>query len=268
MKKFVTNNLHRVFGLGIFTLGFILLFRGLSGQNEEPEFETYDYKDINITEFTNLYLANDLGYCVKLSDLAKDIEKKSDFGAVKNYPIRKALLVASHTWGVKFYLRPQYIYVCLTDEQPPISFQSENTEIVYATPLPIVRNLKFSKNEHMCGPNCLALISYALGKPVLVEEVAKLAGTNPYVGTTMSGLAQAAKSLGFKAKGKQMSLDVYKKIKSPVIIHLNVNKGHYVVLHSYNSNGTFSIIDGPITRLLSEEEIKKQYEGYALFVWK
>jgi hypothetical protein len=260
-----------ILGVLLALLGLILLVSEIKNGSNLPSPDlfpqNFTYEDITIKEFAILF-ARDFDFFIKLSDSAKGIEKKASIGAAKGFPIKKTLLLASDTWSVKLFWKSKNIFICLPAEQPPITFRSEDTELIYATPLPVVRSLKFSKAKYMCGPNCLALISYALGNPVSVEKVAELAGTNMLKGTTMSGLAQAARSLGLKVKGKKMSLGAYKKIKSPVIIHLNINNGHYAVLQSYNSDGTFSVIDCPVTRVLSEEELKKQYSGHALFVWK
>lgn len=229
--------------------------------------EAFSYENTTMREFAkNL---EDLSiFSFRVSESVKRIEKRSSIGAVKRYPLRTVLLLASMTWDVKFILKSHSVYVCLPSEIPPPSFPSIDAEVICAEPLPEIRSIRFSGNSQMCGPNCLALLSYALGNPVSVQRVADLAGTSSETGTSMSGLAKAARSLGFQARGKRMSLDAYKKIDSPVIIHVNGGYDHYLVLQGFNPDGTFSVIDGPKTRILSENELKKQYSGHALFVWK
>jgi hypothetical protein len=254
--------------LGLVALGFGLLRSGIRFERQVDLPEAYNYADVTIEEFAQLYLQKNLDYYIRLSEAAKRIPRRATFGAVKHYPLRKALMIASHRWGVKFYVKGREIFVCSAEEYAPADFATEPTELLFAQPLPVVANLRFSKARHMCGPNCLALLSYALGSPVSVERVAQLAGTDPSKGTTMAGLAQAAQALGFRAKGKKLSLRAYKKLRSPAIIHMTKGGGHYAVLNGYNSDNTFSVIDPPITRLFSETELEEQYTQRALFVWK
>ncbi|UCG48334.1 MAG: hypothetical protein JSU94_00885, partial [Phycisphaerales bacterium] len=223
--------LHRrpLAGSAAILLGIALLAWGIMPKirpttpRQNPQ--VFTCEDANIVEFTESILRDRLNYSVRLSDTAQTLTNTGSFGVVEGYPIAKTLMLASHRWKVKFYLKPDRVFVCLPHEEPPPAFCSNDTKLIYAEPLPIVNNLKFSYDKHMCGPNCLALLAYALGKPVSVDQVAALAGTSPSAGTTMSGLARAAERLGLNATGLQMSLDTYKKLKSPVIIHLDVGGG-------------------------------------------
>lgn len=265
-------NIHcKVFGVFLFLLGIILMILGgdflSKSQKYETTLKTYVYKDIRAQEL-KAFIERNWDYSIILSNVAETIEKKVSFSMVEGTPIRKTLLLLSDIWGVKFYLKSHEIYVCFPNEQPPNYFLSEDTEQIYLPPLPVDMSIQFSQSNLWCGPNCLALISYALGQVVSVERVAELAGSDKIKGTTMSGLCQAAQSIGLKAEGRRISLDVLKSINYPVIIHLKIIDGHYVILNNYNNDGTFSIIDCPLKLIIPEEELEKEYTGYALFVWK
>lgn len=232
--------------------------------------ESDDYQNITAAEFASRYLRDVRGYAVRISDGVKAKTKKSSFGAVKDYPIRKILKITSKIWGIKYYLSEKEIFVYSGEEEPADTVNLNQLELIYVKPLPIDKSIKFSQEESMCGPNCLALLAYTLGKPTSVQEIAdKISGKGLFKGSTLLSLAQAAKSLDLKAKGVKMPLDAYKKLKAPIIIHLDTKfGGHFVIIEKYNDNGTFTIIDPPNSYIYSPEKLEEKYTGNALLIWK
>lgn len=84
-----------------------------------------------------------------------------------------------------------------------------------------------------CGAACIASVSayYRLKMPI--ARIRQIAGTDKK-GTNLFGLAQAAESLGFQAKGVKGGIDALPSIPTPAIAHVVVQEflHHYVVIYS------------------------------------
>ena len=249
---------------GIVALSFVLVRKVC---REGGCQDVIEFKEVSLQEFADAYLAKHLHLQVHISPAAQEIHQTRSIGFAHTYPLDKILLVASDSWGVKFYIDQNQIYI---HAMPESVTHSDRVKIICAQPLPVHKNLRFSRTPYMCGPNCLALMAYALGNPVTVEHVARLAGTDDVNGTSLWGLCQAARQLGLKAAGVNLPLEKYiREYKSPIIIHTEEKgKGHYVILHCYNLDRTFTVIDPPETRIYSETELRHLYDGKALFVWQ
>jgi len=62
--------------------------------------------------------------------------------------------------------------------------------------------------EDTCGPSALQAVLRYWGKDVSEDEIAKLAGTTPEVGTFPEDLVRSARALGFKAEAREgLTLD-------------------------------------------------------------
>src|SRR3954469_8537535 len=83
-----------------------------------------------------------------------------------------------------------------------------------------------------CGPACLAAISLHYGRPVRLQQMRDLAGTDR-VGTNLVGMLQAAERLGFMAKAVKGTVEVLPLAPLPAIAHVRTAEGlgHFVVLH-------------------------------------
>ena len=93
--------------------------------------QSYKFTNVSISEYSKSYFQDILNYSVESSPSVQKITKKANVGAVHNYPIRKSLLLASKTWGVKFYLKQKSIYICLPDESPPARYLSDDSMLVF-----------------------------------------------------------------------------------------------------------------------------------------
>lgn len=94
-----------------------------------------------------------------------------------------------------------------------------------------------------CGVACLlSLINYYNGDSKL-EKLRELSGTNKQ-GTTLLGLYQAARQLGFDAQGNEADIQALIDHGAPVILHVIFENKlqHYVVCYGY-SNERFIIGD-------------------------
>lgn len=241
------------------------------GNNDHSALELFERKRIGLTEFADEYFREIEGYSVTLSPGATQVDRESDVSFVVNAKsLHRALMVSSATWNVVFYVDEvtRRIYLCLPEEHVPQWAKNEGVKRVFVPPLPDSPTLLFSEERYMCGTNCLALLAYALGRPVSPEDVANAAGTDFERGTSMAGLADAANGLGLKARGFSMDLEQYKRLTLPVIASVALPEGHFVVLSSYNSDGSFSVIDPPITQLYSEEAFSEIYSGHILVISK
>jgi len=114
-----------------------------------------------------------------------------------------------------------------------------------------------------CGAACLASISahYKLETPI--ARIRQYASTDKK-GTNVLGLIEAAKKLGFEAKGVRGDFESLYKIPKPAIAHVIIKERlqHYVVI--YEVTKTFIKImdpgDGKFHKK-SHEEFKKEWTG-------
>lgn len=172
------------------------------------------------------------------------------------------------SWGVDCHWGEKVLYFCFADEVSPEGMIEEPVEIIPAIKEWEDRTLTFSPSPYMCGPNCLALLCYALKKPAAPERIAEIAGTDSDSGTSMLRLAEAAQSLGLKAKGVRIDKARLRDIKGPLIIHVDVppKHFHYLVYERSNDDGTCTVIDPPEVRHVSQERLAEWFTGYALAV--
>jgi hypothetical protein len=119
-----------------------------------------------------------------------------------------------------------------------------------------------------CGPRALALVCQQLGVSVSGERLRQLAGTTAK-GTSMEGLAKAAKALGLKAAGVQISREALAQIETPAIAWVNGN--HYIAALSVRGEGEqgTAVIHDPNAaseQTISQEQLLRQCTGYLLLV--
>ncbi len=106
----------------------------------------------------------------------------------------------------------------------------------------IIQQLDFAD----CGPVCLLTIIEYYGGTHSLENLRKLSGTN-ITGTTLLGLYQAAKAIGFDAEGFEGDIEVLDKLESPCILHVMIDNKlqHYVVYYGViQNNGEINFIIG------------------------
>ena len=123
-----------------------------------------------------------------------------------------------------------------------------------------------------CGPRALALVCKRLGVETDVATLRLKAGTTGQ-GTSMAGLANAAKSLGLKTEGVQVSREALREVHLPAIGY--VNGTHFVEVIALNGNSsgeeaTATIHDPnlPTEQTISQERLLRLTSGYLLSVWK
>lgn len=84
-----------------------------------------------------------------------------------------------------------------------------------------------------CGAACLATISKQYGLNISISKIREIAGTDKR-GTNVYGMIEAAKKLGFSAKGVRGAKEaIFTEYPVPAIAHIISRSGmyHYVVVH-------------------------------------
>jgi hypothetical protein len=100
-----------------------------------------------------------------------------------------------------------------------------------------------SPAEADCGPRALRIAAEAMGIHVSVERLRKLAGTTAN-GTTMEGLAEAARAIGLKAEGVKLDRQALADLDTPAVAWTNAN--HFVAVLEVEgdpADGTATIHD-------------------------
>lgn len=119
-----------------------------------------------------------------------------------------------------------------------------------------------------CGVACLAAAYKLYGGYVPLERLREISGTSQQ-GTTLLGLRESARQLGFIAEGYQADIDALRKFEVPVILH-TINSSqfhHYILVYEYDEiDGNFIVSDPAESspRKLSEDSIRALWTSGAL----
>ena len=109
-----------------------------------------------------------------------------------------------------------------------------------------------------CGPTCIKIIAKYYGKIISIKELRYLSETTRS-GSSLTGLSNAVKKVGFKSLGVKISLEKLKEAPLPCILHWN--KNHYVVLYK-NKKEKYYISDPAYGRLeYNQDEFLKNWIG-------
>ncbi|PBB14182.1 peptidase C39 [Mesorhizobium loti] len=124
--------------------------------------------------------------------------------------------------------------------------------------------IKFKQRDITdCGAASLASVAAFYGYKLPLSRIRQYASTGRS-GTTVLGLMEAARKLGFVAKGVKGGFDSLYKIPKPAIAHLIVSEvlHHFVVVQAINAR--WVVVMDPAygeIRKLAHEEFKKQWTG-------
>ncbi len=116
-------------------------------------------------------------------------------------------------------------------------------------------------DETDCGAACLAMITRFYAVPMGVARLRDLANTDQE-GASMWSMAQAAETIGFHARGLQLSYEALTALLTPAIV---LWEGfHYIVL--YEAGDRHVIVGDPAIgiRKLSLDEFRHKWSGRAL----
>lgn len=122
-------------------------------------------------------------------------------------------------------------------------------------------------DESDCGAAALATIARCYRRPLSVERLRDLAGTDR-VGTNLLGLIQAAEQLGFSAKAVKASGESVSKAPLPAIAHVQFadGRGHFVVLYKVRRDSVVIADPACGIRRLSHEEFARDWSGFLLLI--
>ena len=123
-----------------------------------------------------------------------------------------------------------------------------------------------------CGIACLAAILQYFGEEVSMVHLRKLADTGQE-GTSLYGLQQTAKSLGFTAEGVRIDEQYLDQLNTPVIAHCQLSAthsyDHYVVITEVRQS-SLRIMDPAIGKLrkVSKRKFRQYWDGVILLLEK
>jgi len=99
----------------------------------------------------------------------------------------------------------------------------------------IKRGFVLQQDQADCGIACLLSVIRFYNGDVSFERLRELSGTDK-MGTSLLGLYQAAKTVGFNAKGCEADVSILKEYCTPIILHIQKEKfEHYVVFYKYEN---------------------------------
>jgi ABC-type bacteriocin transporter len=118
-----------------------------------------------------------------------------------------------------------------------------------------------------CGPAALATVALHYRRPIGLEQMRDLAGTDR-IGSNLLGLLKAAEKLGFSARGVKGTYDALVEVPLPAIAHVKNDQGlgHFIVLHHLKKTGVIAADPAHGIRKLSREEFVKCWTGYLLLL--
>lgn len=104
-----------------------------------------------------------------------------------------------------------------------------------------MKDFPFYHQTHQgdCGPTCLKMIAAYYAKPFHRQQL-KIFSQFKHTGSSLFTLSTAAKKLGFKTAGQQLTLSDLQEIHLPAILHWDLN--HFVVLTAIMET-TYTIAD-------------------------
>ena len=118
-----------------------------------------------------------------------------------------------------------------------------------------------------CGAAALASVSLFYRRPVGLEQVRILAGTDR-VGTNLWALSQAAEQLGFSARAVKGPYEALREIPLPAIAHVKTEEGlgHFIVLYRVGKRSVVVCDPARGRRTLSREEFTTTWTGCILIL--
>jgi len=102
----------------------------------------------------------------------------------------------------------------------------------------IQKTFSLQKDQTDCGVGCLQSLVRYYGGDISLENLREKSGTSK-TGTTLLGLYQCAKEIGFDAEGCEADINALIEHGEPVILHIVIDQKyeHYVICYSYDSLG-------------------------------
>ena len=117
-------------------------------------------------------------------------------------------------------------------------------------------------DETDCGAAALATLARYYRRPLSVEQMRDLAGTDR-IGTNLLGLLQAAEQLGFAARAVKGSIETLPQVPLPAIAHVLTaeGRGHFVVVYRVREDSVVIADPACGVRQLSRDEFRPAVDG-------
>lgn len=112
-----------------------------------------------------------------------------------------------------------------------------------------------------CGATCLAMVCKYHGVSVSLDRLRDLAGVTDQ-GATLAGLADAAKALGFTARGMRAGFEDLASVSLPVIVHWEGR--HFIVVCSFRPGEVLVADPARGLRRLSRSKFEGGWRGILL----
>lgn len=127
-----------------------------------------------------------------------------------------------------------------------------------------------SAEQADCGPRALLLLCQREGIRANLPQLRQLAGTTQE-GTSLAGLEKAAKSVGLKAEGVQVSREALGDVDMPALAYVNGN--HFITVLSVQGRGedaTATVHDpnNAQEQTIPQERLLRLCSGYLLLARK
>lgn len=137
------------------------------------------------------------------------------------------------------------------------------TEVAVFRRYPLVRQ----RDETDCGAAALATVATYYRRPVGLEAVRDLAGTDRQ-GSNLRGVIQAAGRLGFLAEAVKGPFEELPQVPLPAIAHVRThqNLGHFVVLYKVTPTGVVVADPAGAVKKLTKEEFCEAWTGYLVLL--
>src|SRR5262245_9208982 len=118
-----------------------------------------------------------------------------------------------------------------------------------------------------CGAAALATVALHYRRPIGVQQLRELAGTDR-VGTNLLGLVQAAEKVGFSARAVKAPYEALAQAPLPAIAHVRTEEGlgHFVVLHKATGQAVVVADPGRGVQTLSRDEFCRRWTAYLLLL--
>jgi ABC-type bacteriocin transporter len=123
------------------------------------------------------------------------------------------------------------------------------------------------EDQSDCGAAALATIALHYGRPIGVQQLRELTGTDRS-GTNLAGVVSAAQRLGFSVKAVRGKFDALPQAPLPAIAHVRNAEGlgHFVVLHAVSKKRVVIADPDRGIQKLSAEQFCKQWTGYLVLM--
>jgi ATP-binding cassette subfamily B protein len=119
-----------------------------------------------------------------------------------------------------------------------------------------------------CGAACLASLARYYRLKVPLWQLRQAAGTSR-IGTSAYGIVEAARDIGFEAKGVEVNLDDLEEMPLPAIAHTKLPEGghHFIVLYNVGKKKV-RVMDPALGRMISltRDEFEKMWTGVLVLV--